>query len=204
MIDLSNNNGAVSFRRVHQAGQRRVYLKRGGSEGSSGWYTDTTYPGLRDRAHVAGLLTGAYWFAHPGRHSPREEADHFLRLLGEIGQKDLRPAIDAEYGTPDQDAARWYQAFAKTLHAELGYKPVFYSFPWYLEQLALSFEPGPLWLASFGRNDGREHPYSVPKPWTKLAAHQYSSNARVAGVTGLVDISHVYDFDALAIPAPPH
>jgi lysozyme len=197
MLDLSNNNGAVDFHRIYQAGHRRVYLKR--SEGTS--FTDRLFPGFRSAAHAAGLKTGAYHFTHPLSHTPSEELAFFLRLLPPLDNKhDLRPCFDQEYGAPSERKGQWITELHKLFREGFGYWPVLYSYPYYLETLRLRAPVGPLWLASFGRNDGKEHPFSVVPPYKTVAAHQYSSNARVAGVSGLVDISHVFSGAALAIP----
>lgn len=199
MIDLSNNNGPVDFHRVFSAGQRRVYLKRS----ESVTFVDHTYPDLRMRAQQAGLLTGAYHFCHPLQNRVSDEAEFFLSLIGTPKKgKDLRPCLDVEWGTPDVRVGNWVLQLAKLLRMQLHYWPVIYSYPSYLDGMHTphGLAECPLWLASFGRNDGVEYPWVVPEPWRFVSAHQYSSAARVAGVAGLVDISHVFHFDQLAIP----
>lgn len=196
MIDLSNNNGAVNFQRLFAAGQRRCYLKC--TEGKT--FVDRTYAPLRERAVKAGLKVGGYHFAHPQSNSPRVEAEFFLHHLGPLHfLKDLRPCLDLEHGTPTKAIGTWAIEFCAIIEKKIGVRPLFYSFPSYIEGLHLAKAPGPLWLASFGRNDGVEHAFRVPRPWRELAAHQYSSNARVAGATGRVDISHVYDYHGVSL-----
>lgn len=194
MIDLSNNNGAVDFKRVFASGHRRVYLKR--SEGTG--FVDRTYPALRRRAHEAKLKVGAYHFAHPLEHTPREEAAFFLRLLPKPRRDaELRACLDIEQGHASARMGQWVLECAELVARELGYAPVIYGPTFFLEALRLPRAPGPLWLASFGRNDGREHPFRVPRPWKTVAAHQFSSRSRVAGVAGFVDVSHLFSARAL-------
>jgi len=194
MLDLSNLNGEPDFRRVYAAGQRRVELKV--SEGLH--FDDRYYAARRRRAQAAGLKTAGYHFGHPWMGMPREEARHFARKLGRlVPGKDLRPCLDFEEGPP---SALWALAFIAELKRIVGVAPILYSYPDFLRRAHFRRPPAPLWLASFGRNDGREHPFSIPPPWRGIVAHQYSSRARVAGVPGLVDISHVFVPRALELP----
>jgi GH25 family lysozyme M1 (1,4-beta-N-acetylmuramidase) len=196
MIDLSNNNGPVDFVRLYQAGQRRVYLKL--TEGIA--FVDPTFHDLRRRAHAAGLMVGAYHFARPHAHSPGAELGHFLgHLPRPVEQVDLRPCLDVEQSPAGVDVGLWVKRFSAGLADAIGLRPLIYSYPSYLESCHLGRAPGPLWLASYGRNDGREHPFRIPRPWTQVAAHQYSSQGHVAGVHGPVDVSHVFNPDELGV-----
>lgn len=196
MIDLSNNNGHVDFKRLYQAGQRRVYLKC--TEGRT--WQDPTYHALKARATAAGFLVGAYHFARPHTNAPEAEARNFLAHVGVLSHvTGLRPCLDLEEGTPSFAVGRWAMTFCALIEKKIGKRPLFYSFPSYIDGLGLRSTPGPLWLASFGRNDGVEHPFKVSRPWREIAAHQFSSNARVSGASGRVDISHVFDYAALSL-----
>ena len=191
MIDLSNNNvEQVSFVRLRAAGQRRVYLKL--DEGD--YFVDGRHNDFRARAIAAGLLVGEYHFARPSRCTPRESADHFLRLLPTLTPAhSLRPCLDLEdpNATPGPKVAAWAESWIGLVRRELGHPVVVYGSPGYLGPCGFKTPPGPLWLASYGRNDGHEHAYIVPKPWTHAAAHQFASVGRMAGVAGTVDVSHV-------------
>lgn len=194
MLDLSNINGEPDWKRVYQSGQRRVYLKC--TEGKS--FVDKDFARRRRAAHRAGLKVGAYHFSHSEHNSPIEEAHFFVRNLGQLAPRgDLRPCLDFEIGTP---SAKWAEEFMVSVKRLTGVQPIIYSYADFLVRSNFHKAPTGLWLASYGRNDGAEHPYQVPRPWKRIVAHQYSSNARVAGVPGRVDISHVYNFKALELP----
>jgi hypothetical protein len=45
-----------------------------------------------------------------------------------------------------------------------------------------------------------EHPFTIPRPWKGVAAHQFSSKARVAGCADPVDISHEFVVRAIDVP----
>jgi GH25 family lysozyme M1 (1,4-beta-N-acetylmuramidase) len=81
-----------------------------------------------------------------------------------------------------------------------GVRPIIYSYGSFLESCRFPTPPAALWLASYGRNDGKEYPPTTPRPWKRLAAHQFSSNGRVAGCSGPVDISHVFAARSIDVP----
>jgi GH25 family lysozyme M1 (1,4-beta-N-acetylmuramidase) len=188
VLDLSNNNEAVDFHRLRQLGHSRVYLKR--SEGVN--FIDHKHDDFHRRALAAGFKVGAYHFAHPEQNGAKAEAEYFARLLPRrIYGHTLRPCLDLEAGVPDKATAAWAVEFLAHLHSLTGRRGLLYSNPSYLQECGFTRAPAPLWLAAYGRDDGREHPYVIPNPWTKIAAHQYASTARIPGVVGSVDLSKV-------------
>lgn len=195
MLDLSNNNAVGhNFRVAYlKGGQRRVYLKA--AEGTH--FTDRTYSALRRQALAAHLHVGAYGFLHPLQATPVEAADYLLRLLPNplVRGRDLRPALDAEWVEvkPGPKVGAWYEACAKHVRYEIGVRPLVYGSGWYLQACGFAKPPGPLWLAAYGKDDGREYPVGrLPRPWRVLTAHQYTSEARVLGINGHCDLSHVF------------
>lgn len=200
MLDLSNNNGPVNFETVHAHGQRRVYLKR--SEGTH--FIDKTFPNLYARARHAGMIPGAYHFARPSQNTPSEEAQFFLRLLPQLEPgKTLRPCLDLEDPdvTPSAETGKWAVEWLRRVNDNLPFREraILYGSPFYMEACQFRRVPTGLWLAAYGRNDGKEHPFHIPAPWShswrarqRVLAHQYASTARVPGCSGQVDISHVF------------
>lgn len=197
MIDLSNNNGTGhDFHRALESGHHRVYLKA--SEGTG--FTDHTLRLNGGQAHHAGMRVGAYHFAH-GNDSPTAEFERFAAAVTAIGfPLRLRPALDLEAGTPTAALGRWAVEWATLCRKHLDAIPVFYGSGGFLERCRFRAQPGGLWLASYGRDDGLEHPYVVPRPWKLAAAHQFTSEARVPGIRGHCDVSHVYLASAIDWP----
>jgi lysozyme len=200
VLDLSNNNGAVDFERIYDGGTRRVYLKC--TEGTN--FLDKTAAPFFHRAKAAHLKVGFYHFArpsqNPGVDGASREAAFFLRNLPtgwhQKNGTTLRPCLDLEdpHAPPSVKIAQWAHEFILYVKNHTGLYPIIYGNTYYLQGCSFHKPWAKLWLASYGRNDGKEHPYIIPKPWLKkdLAAHQYSSEAHVAGVEGVVDISHVF------------
>lgn len=200
MLDLSNNNAAdqnftVAYRK---GGQRRVYLKC--CQGVD--FVDKTFTGLRERAIAAGLKVGAYDFLEPLHATPEAAAEFFLKHLPVLkGGRDLRPCLDVEYGTATAEVGEWVTDVAAAIREATGLQPLIYGSGYFLEACKFKSPIGPLWLAAYGRNDGKEYPVTmVPAPWSSYAAHQYTSEAKVLGITGPVDLSHVFTPSAIDIP----
>lgn len=201
MLDLSNNNATGhNFKVAYiKGGQRRVYLKR--AEGTG--YTDKTYPAIRTAALKAGLQVGAYDFLRPLQATPAAAAAYLLRLvtLPLKPGRDLRIALDCEYGAGSPGVGRWIVEVAAIVAKRTGVKPLIYGSGYWLEACAFKSAPGPLWLAAYGRNDGKEYPVGrLPKPWTTLTAHQYTSTAHVLGINGACDLSHVLVGSNIDVP----
>jgi GH25 family lysozyme M1 (1,4-beta-N-acetylmuramidase) len=200
VIDLSNNNATGhSFQRAHaHGGQLRVMLKL--VEGTG--FTDPTFAELRSRALAAGMRVGAYDFLRPLAATPAEAADFLLRRLPPLKRhRDLRPALDAESGKPSPQVGRWVSEVARLVRSHTGTRPLVYGSAGYLAACEFPAPPGPLWLAAYGRNDGREHPVGpLPHPWRVMAAHQFTSQGRVLGIDGLCDVSHVFRPELVELP----
>lgn len=189
MIDLSNNNKAAAFRTVYASGHRRVYLKL--TEGLN--FVDGKHDAFRRAAISAGLKVGEYHFAHPHLNKAKDEAEFFCLHLPKLrpGQA-LRPCLDLEDGAPSEAVAQWAVDWVFHVSRTTGHTVVLYSNPSYLSGCRFRRPTGPLWLAAYGRNDGKEHPVTIPAPWKHAAAHQYTSRGNVPGVLGLCDVSRVW------------
>lgn len=189
LLDLSNNNTPVKAWEIKEAGIAGFWHKV--SEGSS--FADPYWQSRSAAGRVNGLRVGGYHFARPGTLADAErEAEFFAVHLGTVKRRDLCPVLDLEVAEGLRPSAleQWARIFNHAFHELRGVWPLFYSYPAFIESLRLERTIGRgLWLASYGRNDGREYPYQVPHPYRKALAHQFTSKARVSGVTGLCDLS---------------
>jgi len=185
-IDVSSWQGPIDWGTVRRSGRLFAFAKA--TEGQT--FVDNTF--AANRAGMAGagmVLRGFYHFARPDRNSAAAEASHFIRTVGPLGPGEVA-VLDLEVasgpGVGDW-AAEWLGLVAKAT----GRTPILYSYESYLYRVPTSrLTQYPLWLASYGANDGAI-PGSSPKTdrWSRWTWWQYTSNAIVPGVTGRVDDS---------------
>lgn len=189
ILDLSNNNAEPDWPRLKTQNIDAVYLKA--SEGTT--FVDKTFASRRAIANKHGLKVGAYHFARPDASSPEDQARAFVRVIGKVGLHDLRPALDFEAPSRLHGSAQlvlWARRFNREVKRLTGVLPIFYTYSAYANQLNADKPIGAgLWLASYSRNDGREHAFSIPAPWKGAVAHQFSSRCYVGGCSGPVDLS---------------
>lgn len=203
MLDLSNNNAieenfVVAY---HQGGQRRIYLKR--CEGTG--FIDGRFALWKPQASAAGFEVGEYDFLHPLQASPADAADYLIDLtaLPLKPGRDLRLCLDCEEGSSSPAVGAWITAVAALVTKATGVHPLIYGSGYWLEACQFPAAPGPLWLAAYGRNDGRQYPVGrLPSPWKILTAHQYTSNATVPGISGGCDLSVVAIPQNIDVPRP--
>ena len=187
-IDLSNNNRVSSFDAVKKAGIEGVWLKV--SEGAT--FADPDFSSFARRARAAGLRVGGYHFAYP-QHASSDavgEARFFAAKLGKIQARDLRPVLDFEINPEhmsNADLEAWTRAFNREVAKLTGTLPLYYSYGSFLHP-SKPVGAG-LWLANYGRNDGKDFDVAPPPPWKKVAAHQFTSNGQIPGVDGRCDVS---------------
>lgn len=196
VVDISNVNGAVDWKRLAATGVQGGYIKL--SEGVT--FDDPDSYAHAQAARKAGLPFGFYHFAHPEHNAAEAEAEHVLRRLS--GRRpDFRLVLDFEQGTAQASYGDWAHRFSQAVRAKLGHFPIFYSYGPYIQGMRLAKPVGSgLWLAAYGRNDGTEHPFDLPAPWKRVLMHQFSSNCRVGGCEHVVDLSHAKSLRALRVP----
>ena len=194
LIDRSNNNGTDNYPAAKKAGVTHAYFKA--TDGLE--FVDATYHERFAAADDAGIIVGAY---HYGEHgAPVAEADHFLSIIHAPRAGRLRPCLDLESG----QSAEWAAAFVEHLHANLGYWPVIYGNTSTIPALRAanaSVRACPWWRAEYGPNDGSRH--ALTGGSQGAVAHQYTSNAHVAGLSGATDASvFLLNPAVMTVPTP--
>lgn len=194
--DVSEWQGAIAWERyAHEQhpSLHGIYVRAGHGPGVLDRELRRNLAGARSsRTHV-----GCYWYLQPGVGSAVQQVDALLRVAPHVGGASLRPALDCEYGSP-RGRRDWYVDAILRARARLGYFPVVYGSPSYLDELNLPAWAArcPLWLADYGVATPE-----LPKPWTHWAAWQHASDA-VDPVTGQhpVDDSYIAELRALICP----
>lgn len=193
VVDLSNVNGPVNFTALKEAGVKGVWAKA--TEGVT--FNDGVFQAHRADAKKHGLHFGAYHFARPGNNSPQAEAEHFVNMVKKVNATDFKPVLDFETDAK-VNLEKWARAFNGIVTKKLGVIPIFYSYPAFVGDMRLTRTIGNgLWLASYSKNDGTEHPFEIPAPWKHVVAHQFTSNWHVKDHNGPLDASHVVKVNAV-------
>lgn len=194
MIDVSNWQGVIDWQSVKDSGVQRAYIKLGEDGEGLDKYAITNI----HHARAVGITPGWYWFAHPGTHAPDESASAFLYSAhGHLLPGDLPPALDLEVteGKSLSQLASWKGGWFKPVDAVIGTRAVFYSFRYMLNSVVgTSLYPDrPIWGAHPGTLTDAER--------ARWSFWQYSSNGRVPGISGNVDLDEVLHPEA--VPAIP-
>lgn len=189
IADLSNWQQHVNLQHLKAVGVDGLYHKATEGDLRTHGMVDRYFASRRALAEKIGLPFGAYHFARP-EQSPEANAETFCNVVGELRPGDLRPALDLESGNP-RETEHWARRFNAVVRHRLGVFPLFYSYSAYISAMRLTETIGDgLWLASYGRNDGRDYPFFVPKPWRGALLHQFTSVGSISGVPMKVDLSH--------------
>lgn len=187
-IDISRWQETVDFEKVKAAGCEFVYMRLGGYDEGE-YYTDRYYKQNIAGAKAAGLKVGVYWHAEDG--SPEEAAASVKYLMGVLDDEtlDLPIAYDWEdwnnfedYGMNLYDINKCYEAFANGVEAR-GYSACLYSSKNFLENTWTNESDRPIWLAHYVSSTGYTGKYFM---W------QHSSNGRIDGINGAVDLDVLY------------
>lgn len=184
VADASNNQSALNVALVAQHCDGLMHKCSQGLHFRDAYHLER----LHD-AHRVRLPFGSYHYADPNE-SPREQAQFFLAGVPPLYPEALQPALDLESGDP-ATAGAWVREFMNGVYRELGVWPLFYSYPDYIARMRITRTLGDgLWLSSFSRDDGRDHPYMIPRPWRAVRMHQFTSVGKIAGIDVTLDLSH--------------
>jgi lysozyme len=197
-IDVSAYQKDISWEAIKNAGLEFGFIKA--TEGTT--YKNKHYPRHRRAAGRRGIPVGAYHFAHPDfDDGPEAEADHFLEAA-DPRPGDLLPVLDLERkGSSPTDTARWANRWLRHVEREIGHKPILYTYSAFASGLVgheKRLTRYPLWLANYGKNNGRVNPVSTVGAWTSIAVHQYTSEGRIEGYEGPLDLNRIPKGSVLA------
>lgn len=208
-VDVSRFNGAINWERAAGAGVRFAFIAASRGRGDDcavvrrSCAEDPNYDQNYAGARAAGVIVGPYHraFIAGGSHGEliadaRAEADVFIASVGSLRKKDLSPALDVE--TPFDVAGpnalkKWIRAWVKRVRKRLGRKPIIYTnmVSWTATGDTREFAKRGhrLWVASWGVS----RPTVPAGNWAGRgwAIWQYTSNGRVPGIQGDVDLNRL-------------
>lgn len=184
-IDVSHWQGAIDWQQVQKAGIQFVFIKV--SEGSK--YVDPLWKANVQGARNTGIKIGLYHFGRfDSEMAATTEALHFVQTIHGI-QSDLPHVLDLEV-TNSLDKVALSQAakiFMEKIHAETGHSVMLYTNTNMAQNhLTDLLKDYPLWIAHYGV----EWPVKNGI-WDAWQAFQYSSQGKVSGIKGFVDLDEM-------------
>ncbi|HVA99066.1 MAG TPA: GH25 family lysozyme, partial [Bacteroidia bacterium] len=192
-VDVSHYQGTINWTSVKGAGYTFAWAKA--TEGVS--TTDAEFVSNEVNGTAAGVVIGAYHFAHPETNSATAEANYFLSVAGTyINSCSLPPVLDLEdpssgpslssYFTSSQ-LTSWVQLWITTVKNATGITPILYTNGNYAGYLNSSVASScGLWIAD---PDGSSTaPPATTGVWTTWDFKQYSWTGTVPGIAGNVDM----------------
>jgi lysozyme len=196
-IDIShhqNDKGALDLKKAKDAGYEFCFIKA--TQGTG--YLDPFFIKNRNDARAAGMLVGFYHFAGNFQSDgssipadPVKEADWFLKNVGTLQKNDIL-ILDWEVNHADPET--WCRTFLDRVKEKTSLNGLFYTYEARLKassfKKVLAGDYG-LWIAKYGDNDEIPEPNEEPNvaPWTAFAVWQYSSQAKVSGLPGNIDVN---------------
>lgn len=190
-IDISGWQKTISWKAIKEAGVEFGFIKA--TEGTG--YVNSSYERHRKAARRQGIPVGAYHFARPDSDDgPVAEAEHFLEVATPR-EADLLPVLDFEHpGLPPRELARWAKLWLRHVEKRIGEPPILYTYSSFWMSTvrnARGFERYPLWLANYGKDDGKVHAVRTVGSWPSVAVHQYTSKGRIPGYGGPLDLNRL-------------
>ncbi|KAJ7223687.1 glycoside hydrolase family 25 protein [Mycena haematopus] len=171
-IDVSHFQGTVNWASIKANGISFVYIKA--TEATT--FEDPNFNANYNGATTAGLIRGAYHFAHPDSSSGAAQAKYFLAHGGMCSADGitLPGALDIEYnpsgaecyGLSASAMVSWISDFSSTYHAATTRYPVIYTTTdWWTTctgNSAAFAANSPLWIAEYSSSLG-----ALPAGWRK-------------------------------------
>lgn len=158
-MDVSGYQGNVAWSTAYANGARFAYVKA--TEGTS--YTNPYFSQQYNGSYGAGMIRGAYHFAHPDSSSGTTQADYFVAHGGGWSGdgKTLPPALDIEYnpsgatcyGLSAASMVSWIRACSNEVHAKTRKYPMIYTtYDWWSACTGNSSafaSTNPFWIARY-------------------------------------------------------
>ena len=153
-------------------------------------HVDTELENFRKEIRNRGGKLGYYHYADPRTFNPMDEADHFIRTVGQLQDGEFM-VLDFEE-EEIRDFTNWCKTFMDRVREVTGVTPVFYTYDRLLRAYDFSLlKDYPLWVARYGRNNGKINRDMMPRTgsYDDWMIWQYTSAAMVDGFRTKIDLN---------------
>lgn len=189
-LDVSGWQTAVNWTQVAAQGAKFAYVKATESDD----YVSSQFSQQYNGAYNAGLIRGAYVFAHPDATTGAVQATYFVQNGGGWSDdgRTLPPLLDIEYGTDgtgecwgmSQSAmVAWISSFTSTMLSLTGRYPAIYSTTdWWTTCTGNSgaFGNDPLFIARYPSSTTNS-PGTLPASWANWDIWQWADSGVFPG-----------------------
>ena len=203
IMDVSRHQGTINWEKVKASGKVDGVMIRAMGNSATGRpsapYTDPQFARNYSECKRLGIPCGVYgYFKAVNREQADKELAYFKKLL--TGRSfDLPAAVDIEDEVQKplgKSALTDLTAYMLSTVESWGVYALLYTGLWfgntflYMGGAALKLYD--VWLARYPRDKSKTKPEDKPKTDFSFGMWQYTSTARVPGVSGNVDLSHAY------------
>ena len=204
IMDVSRHQGTINWEKVKASGKVDGVMIRamGNSAGGkpSAPYTDPQFARNYAECKRLGIPCGVYGYF---KAVNREQADKELALLRKVltGKTVQLPvAVDIEdtyvQAPLDKQTLTDIAAHALGTVERWGFYAILYTGLYFgrdnLDMTGAALKPYDVWLARYPKDQRQTKPEDKPKTAFAFGMWQYTSTARVPGVSTNVDMSHAY------------
>lgn len=203
-VDVSRwdhpNGASINWPKVKSSGRSFAVVKAT----QSTTYTSSYFASDYAQAKAAGLIVGAYHFAHPRLpiSSAAADARHYVRTVGSFkGVGLLPPILDLECdgsGSSCYNGSRlsvgqlrqWTQTWLDTAQAMTGRVPIIYTYDSFWRNAmgnSGDFTKYPLWYARYTSTTPTAA--TIPGGWPRWTFWQYTSTGTTPGIPDTGDVN---------------
>jgi lysozyme len=180
-IDVSSWQGVIDWKKVKADGVVAAVIRY-----ADGSYLDKQFDRNMREAKKNGIHFGAYIFSRATSAAQAAEEAERLYMAAKKYAPDLPLYIDLEADNLARKANTLASAFLKKMDALGVVGGIYANLNWFTHYIsAQKFKSRPLWIAQYNTKLTAAHP-----EW--FGMWQYSSKGKVSGISGNVDMNHLY------------
>lgn len=185
----------IDWSKVYDSGYKFTFVKATEGDSRPPVIINPYFEEDMNEGHYAGMLMGAYHFAHPEANNATDEARFFISVAKPYFKEGyLRPVLDIEVGGPElgkEKLSSWIHEWMNTVKDETGIEPILYVNSNYAKNyLDSSIAKYDLWIAHWRCDTGTPPDTGIWDSWDfwQYYSPDYCGENSVPGISGGVDL----------------